>query len=125
MTSQMKKVRCSCDSSVMSRSNTTLDPVVPSLKSGKVRQLDSSDDDEPSFPSGQNEQLTVGFNKDRSYVVRGDKIGVFKATNEGKMEHHGTLSQVKNNKGKTFKPKKVESRSRRPLSSLIIFYVNR
>lgn len=77
------------------------------LSSSRISEVDSSEDEKPAFPHGKNELLTVGFNKDRSYVARGDKIGVFKATSEGKMEHHGTLSSVRNAKGKPFKPKTV------------------
>jgi len=68
---------------------------------------DSDEDKPPALPDGKNEMLTVGFNKNRSYVVRSGKIGVFKSNDQGKMEHHGTLSSVKDSKGKEFTPKKM------------------
>src|SRR5712671_331671 len=53
-----------------------------------VRATDEDEDDEdeeaggstlPSGPKeGRNSQLSVGYKGDRSYVVRGDKIGVFR-----------------------------------------------
>jgi len=61
-----------------------------------------SDDD-----SGENSQLAVGYKHDRSYVVRGSKIGVFKHLPGGKLEFATTINKVQTPKGKLFEPKKV------------------
>jgi len=51
--------------------------------------------------------MAVGY-KGISVVLRGDRLGVFRATNDGKMELGGTVNQIKGPKnGKTFEPKKV------------------
>lgn len=54
-----------------------------------------------------NSQLAVGQKVDRSFVVRGDKIGVFKHTPDNHLEFSTTISKVATPKGKSFAPKKV------------------
>jgi hypothetical protein len=54
-----------------------------------------------------NSQLAVGAKVDRSFVVRGDKIGVFKHTPDNHLEFSTAISQVATPKGKKFAPKKV------------------
>lgn len=54
-----------------------------------------------------NSQLAVGASVDRSFVVRGDKIGVFKHTPDNQLQYSTTINQVKTPKGKTFSPTKV------------------
>ena len=54
-----------------------------------------------------NSQLAVGAKVDRSFVVRGDKIGVFKHTNDNKLEFNTSINKVMTPKGKIFAPKKV------------------
>ena len=54
-----------------------------------------------------NSQLAVGFKHDRSFVVRGSKIGVFKHTPNDNLEFSTNISKVQTPKGKLFSPKKV------------------
>jgi len=54
-----------------------------------------------------NSQLAVGFKNDRSFVVRGSKIGVFKHTTNNNLEFSTNISKVETPKGKLFSPKKV------------------
>jgi hypothetical protein len=65
------------------------------------------DDIRPKLPKGaKNSQLTVGYKGDRSYVVRGNNIGVFSHTPEG-VKYYGSISKIATPKGKEFQPKKV------------------
>jgi hypothetical protein len=71
---------------------------------------DEDEDEEtaPQFnPGEKNSQLTVGHKNDRTFVVRGDKIGVFKHTPEGKLGYAATIKDLGFKKMKTFKPKHV------------------
>ncbi|OJD20120.1 hypothetical protein ACJ73_08547 [Blastomyces percursus] len=54
-----------------------------------------------------NSQLAVGYKHDRSYVVRGSKIGVFKHTPNDNLEFSTNISKVETPGGKLFSPKKV------------------
>lgn len=54
-----------------------------------------------------NSQLAVGYKHDRSFVVRGSKIGVFKHTPNNNLEFSTNISKVETPKGKLFNPKKV------------------
>ncbi|KKK25032.1 hypothetical protein P175DRAFT_0504799 [Aspergillus ochraceoroseus IBT 24754] len=54
-----------------------------------------------------NSQLAVGYKHDRSFVVRGSKIGVFKHTPENNLEFSTNISKVETPDGKLFSPKKV------------------
>jgi hypothetical protein len=54
-----------------------------------------------------NSQLAVGYKHDRSFVVRGSKIGVFKHTPNNNLEFSTNISKVETTKGKLFSPKKV------------------
>lgn len=53
-----------------------------------------------------NSQLAVGYKHDRSFVVRGSKIGVFKH-NDNNLEFSTNISKVETPKGALFSPKKV------------------
>lgn len=57
--------------------------------------------------SGKNKLLAVGFNHDRSFIVRGDNIGVFRHTDDDKLKYNTTISKVATTKGKRFAPTKV------------------
>ncbi|BFZ59256.1 Vacuolar import and degradation protein 27 [Saitoella coloradoensis] len=57
--------------------------------------------------AGENSQLAVGYKHDRSFVVRGNKIGVFKHTNDNRLEFATTINKVQNLKGVDFDPSKV------------------
>ena len=54
-----------------------------------------------------NSQLAVGGKVDRSFVVRGDKIGVFKHTPDNHLAFSTSINKVATPKGKAFAPKKV------------------
>jgi len=54
-----------------------------------------------------NSQLAVGYKHDRSFVVRGSKIGVFKHTPNNNLEFSTNISKVETPQGKLFSPKKV------------------
>lgn len=54
-----------------------------------------------------NSQLAVGAKVDRSFVVRGDKIGVFKHTPDNHLEFSTSINNVATPGGKSFAPKKV------------------
>ena len=64
----------------------------------------------PATLEGRNSQLTVGYKGDRSYVVRGNNIGVFRHTNDN-VKYYDTISKVADMKGKEFSPKNVRSPS--------------
>ena len=54
-----------------------------------------------------NSQLAVGYKHDRSFVVRGSKIGVFKHTPNNNLEFSTNISKVQTPNGKLFSPTKV------------------
>ncbi|KAK4614870.1 Vacuolar import and degradation protein 27 [Fulvia fulva] len=54
-----------------------------------------------------NSQLAVGAKIDRSFVVRGNKIGVFRHNDDNKLEFSTAINNVATPKGKSFSPKKV------------------
>lgn len=54
-----------------------------------------------------NSALAVGAKVDRSFVVRGNKIGVFKHTPDNHLEFSTSINKVATPGGKTFAPKKV------------------
>lgn len=62
----------------------------------------------PPLPKGEkNSQLTVGYKGDRSYVVRGNNIGVFSHTGE-QVKYYSTIGKIAAPKtGRTIKPKQV------------------
>jgi VID27 C-terminal WD40-like domain len=55
----------------------------------------------------RNSQLTVGYKGDRSYVVRGNNIGVFSHSAGSNVKYYATISNIATPKGKEFKPKNV------------------
>ncbi|KAI2635853.1 VID27-domain-containing protein [Hypomontagnella submonticulosa] len=61
---------------------------------------------EPKDPH-TNSALAVGYKHDRSFVVRGPKIGVFKHTPKNHLEFTTNISKVETPQGKSFVPKKV------------------
>lgn len=54
-----------------------------------------------------NSQLAVGTKHDRSFVIRGSKIGVFKHLPNRHLEFTTNISKVHTPKGRTFKPGKI------------------
>lgn len=76
---------------------------------------DEGESEEEDGPSGgapplsdkeRNSQLTVGYKGDRSYVIRGNKIGVFSHTDED-VKYHATIGNIATPKGKIFEPSRV------------------
>jgi hypothetical protein len=57
----------------------------------------------------KNSQLAVGFKGDRSYVVRGNNIGVFRHSgdDQDQVKYYATIGNIADPKGKKFNPKKV------------------
>ncbi|KAK7202391.1 vacuolar import and degradation protein [Myxozyma melibiosi] len=55
---------------------------------------------------GKNSQLAVGYKHDRTFVVRGNKLGVFKNT-ANNLEFSTTIDNLKTPNGKVFSPSKV------------------
>ncbi|KAF3927140.1 hypothetical protein ABW20_dc0100093 [Dactylellina cionopaga] len=72
---------------------------------------DSSSEEKNQFPDDgtqeENSQLAVGCKTDRSFVIRGSRIGVFKHTPSDHLEFSTTINKVQTPKGKLFEPKKV------------------
>lgn len=70
---------------------------------------DSEEDeqDEDKDDREMNSQLAVGYKHDRSFVVRGSKIGVFSHTNDNRLKFSTNISKVMTPKGKLMNPKKV------------------
>ena len=70
---------------------------------------DESEDDMVTRDSdgNVNSQLAVGYKHDRSFVVRGSKIGVFKHTPNNNLEFSTNISKVETPNGKLFSPTKV------------------
>ncbi|KAN0061049.1 Vacuolar import and degradation protein 27 [Thecaphora frezii] len=54
-----------------------------------------------------NSQLAVGYKFDRSFVVRGNQIGVFKHTDDNRLEFDTTINKIATPKGKAFRPNKI------------------
>ncbi|KAL4722678.1 Vacuolar import and degradation protein 27 [Fusarium chlamydosporum] len=74
-------------------------------------EYDSDEENDSSFPKNAdgevNSQLAVGYKHDRSFVVRGSKIGVFKHTPNNHLEFSTNISKVTTPSGKLMNPKKV------------------
>jgi hypothetical protein len=68
---------------------------------------DEDEDPSPLKTNERNSQLTVGYKGDRSYVVRGNSIGVFRHSNNDKVKYYATISKIATPKGKGIKPKQV------------------
>ena len=56
--------------------------------------------------TAMNSQLAVGY-KDRSFVVRGNKIGVFKHNDHDGLDFSTTIKNVSNSKGREINPSRV------------------
>ncbi|PFH52779.1 hypothetical protein AMATHDRAFT_73906 [Amanita thiersii Skay4041] len=72
---------------------------------GEVEQEDDSIS--PQLKGDHNSQLMVGYKGDRSYVVRGNNIGVFNHNVDNGVKYHATISKIGTPKGKEFKPKNI------------------
>ncbi len=77
---------------------------------GSESEQDSEDDNDRFAArggKGKNQQLQIGYKSDRSFVVRGDMIGVFKHTDDDQLRFSTSINKVADMKGKSFTPKKV------------------
>ncbi|KAK7626208.1 vacuolar import and degradation protein [Phyllosticta citricarpa] len=80
----------------------------PRAKSYESDEDDEEDEEVAKDADGNvNSQLAVGYKHDRSFVVRGSKIGVFKHTDDNHLEFSTNISKVETPKGNLFSPKKV------------------
>ncbi|KAF7332108.1 hypothetical protein MKEN_00091500 [Mycena kentingensis (nom. inval.)] len=69
---------------------------------------EEADEDEPAMPPGAlNSQLVVAYKGDRSYVVRGNKIGYFTRNSDHSLKYGGTINNVATPKGKEFVPSQI------------------
>ncbi|KAK6074636.1 Vacuolar import and degradation protein 27 [Seiridium cupressi] len=70
---------------------------------------DEEQDDFDTQPKdgATNKSIAVGYKHDRSFVVRGSKIGVFKHAPNNHLEFSTNISEVKTPKGTLFSPKKA------------------
>ena len=86
-------------------------PVPLAVDSEEEDEEQGQEDDElpEALTKGdKNSQLAVGFKGDRSYVVRGNNIGVFRHSgDQDQVKYYATIGNVTNPKGKKFNPKKV------------------
>lgn len=78
----------------------------------RSEEYDSDEEEDDTHVKGEsdgneNSQLAVGYKHDRSFVVRGGKIGVFKHTDNDGLEFATNISKVQTPKGRLFEPKKV------------------
>jgi len=74
----------------------------PEEESEEEEEVDSKPKD-----GSTNKSLAVGYKHDRSFVVRGSQIGVFKHTPSNKLEFSTNISKIETPQGKLFSPKKV------------------
>ncbi|RYP92619.1 hypothetical protein DL770_001261 [Monosporascus sp. CRB-9-2] len=76
---------------------------------GEHYDTDEEQDDVETQPQdgNTNSGLAVGYKHDRSFVIRGSKIGVFKHTPNNNLEFSTNISKVETPKGQLFSPKKV------------------
>ncbi|KAJ6485112.1 VID27 cytoplasmic protein-domain-containing protein [Mycena vitilis] len=80
----------------------------PSDSESEEEEEEEEEDQPPPLAKGEhNSQLTVGYRGDRSYVVRGSKIGYFTRGSDHSMKYGGTIDGITTTKGKEFRPSKV------------------
>ncbi len=73
---------------------------------------DSEDEEEDEvkknyFKGSQNKNLTIAFKNDRSYVTRGNRIGVFKTTDDDDLEFATAIENLSIGDKKQFSPTKM------------------
>lgn len=90
------------------------DEIVEEVAEDEGQKSEHYDSDEPEDDvitrdedGNVNSQLAVGYKHDRSFVVRGSKIGVFKHTPNNDLEFSTNISKVTTPKGQLFSPQKV------------------
>ncbi|KAH8888472.1 VID27-domain-containing protein [Thozetella sp. PMI_491] len=68
---------------------------------------DADDVDARPKDKDTNKMIAVGYKNNRTFVVRGSKIGVFKHTPNNHLQFDTNISKVATSKGELFSPKKV------------------
>lgn len=68
---------------------------------------EEDEDEEKELDGDVNSQLAVGYKHDKSFVVRGSKIGVFSHTANNRLKFQTNISKVTTPGGKLLSPKKV------------------
>ncbi|KAF9453087.1 VID27-domain-containing protein [Macrolepiota fuliginosa MF-IS2] len=88
-----------------------LDELEVDKESDDDEEEEFEEEEEEGLPSAlkgdRNSQLTVGYKGDRSYVVRGNNIGVFNHSTDVGVKYYATISKIATPKGKEFKPRHV------------------
>jgi hypothetical protein len=84
---------------------------MPPEPSDEEEEEEYPDDEDESQPEAlrkgeKNSHLTTGYKGD-AFVVRGDKIGVFRQKEDGTVHYQASIGNVQTPKGKKFKPSKV------------------
>lgn len=93
------------------------EPVAASAVYGDSDTDEDSEGEDQVAPLGpKNQALAVGFNHDRSFVVRGNDIGVFTHTDDDQLKFSTAIRKIMTPKGKAFSPRQV----RRPLISALM-----
>jgi len=72
---------------------------------------EDEEEEQASFKQdpSKNSLLAVGY-KDRSFVVRGNKIGVFKHADRERLDFSTTIKNIADSKGKEINPSRVSYR---------------
>jgi hypothetical protein len=74
----------------------------------EVEQEADEDEEEQEDDNGNiNSQLAVGYKNNRTFVIRGDKIGVFAHGDNDSLKFSTTINKVQTPGGKAINPKKV------------------
>jgi hypothetical protein len=108
----MKKKRLSLTSSAVSSVMLTFTHTHYYLAADEDEEEEEEEEEEEGtgpptgLKEGRNSQLSVGYKGDRSYVVRGDKIGVFRHKAD-EVEYVASIANITDMKGKKFDPKNV------------------
>ena len=80
----------------------------PGIRSEAYDTDEEQDDLETQPKDGKtNKAIAVGYKHDRSFVVRGSQIGVFKHTPSNNLELSTNIPKIETPKGTLFSPKKV------------------
>lgn len=80
----------------------------PDEEASEEEEEEEEGDAVSPMPQGErNSQLTIGYKGDRSYVVRGNNIGVFSHSSDDQVKYYATISKIATPKGKEFKPQEV------------------
>jgi len=88
----------------------SLDPMDEDEDEDEVEAATQADDAPVAPDMGgkeRNSALAVGYKSDRAFVVRGDKIGVFRHTDDDRLEFAAAINRISTPQGKSFAPSRV------------------